>query len=315
MHVNNENIVLYHCDKYESSNEEIINFVMMNNDKDTITFQLIEDEEFMVSTDMADFPISDCPHYLRVVIGAVCISGSAVIQIFDKECHIKPEMVVTLIPWQFVSIKEVSTDFKILFYRASLEMFTDSLSSLWRLTPEFFSYMRNHIASKPMEGNILRFMHFCDLLSYWNEHAPKPCRRESVMQLLRVHLWNVYAIYICDPNVKKVKYSRKEEVAFKFMRMIIEDHSPEMDVAYYAEKLNLSPKSLTNLIRSISGHSARDWIVYFLILEIKALLRQSSIDLKSIISYMDFPDQSSLSRFFRRYTGLTPSQYRKSIHF
>lgn len=76
-----------------------------------------------------------------------------------------------------------------------------------------------------------------------------------------------------------------------------------------------SSKTLTNLIRSISGQSARDWIVYFIILEMKSRLRQSSMDLKSIAARMKFPDQTNMSRFFRRYTGMTPSKYRDSIHF
>lgn len=274
-----------------------------------------EKEEFAISTDMADFPVTECPSYLRDMIGAVCISGSATIQVFNCKSKFMPGMVATLIPWQLVSICDVSDDFQVLFYRASMGMFTDSLSSLWRLTPEFFTYMRSHIASPPDMENIRRFRSFCDLLSYWNEYAPEPCRRESVMQLLRVHLWNVYAIYVCDPQVEKVNYSRKEEVAFNFMRLIIEEHAQDKDVPYYAGKLQMSPKSLTNLIRSISGQSAREWIVYFTILEIKALLRQSSMTLKEIVVRVNFPDQSSLSRYFRHYTGMTPRQYRKMIHF
>ncbi len=61
--------------------------------------------------------------------------------------------------------------------------------------------------------------------------------------------------------------------------------------------------------------SARDWIVYFTIFEIKALLRESAMDLKTIVARVNFPDQSTLSRFFRRYTGMSPSRYRKNIHF
>lgn len=287
----------------------------MDENTDKIPYKSISGEEFVISTDMADFPVTECPSYLNVSIGAICLSGSAVIRVFNHECRIEPDMVVTLIPWQLVSINDVSDDFQLLFYRASQEMFTDSLSSLWRLTPEFFQYMRRHIASERMEGHNRRFRSFCDLLSYWAQHAPGPCRRESIMQLLRVHLWNVYAVYVCDPNAKKVKYSHKEALAFNFMRMIIEDHASDKDVAYYAEKLQITPKYLTNLIRSISGHSARDWIVYFMILEIKSLLRQSSMELKSISVRVNFPDQSSLSRFFRHYTGMTPSKYRKNIHF
>lgn len=272
-------------------------------------------DEFRIYTELADFPVTEYPSYLRYAVGAVCISGSAVVRVFENECRIKPGIVITLIPWQLASVKKVSKDFRLLFYRASQEMFSDCVSSLWRQTLEFFTYMRCHIASTPDPDNIRRFRSFCNLLSYWSQHAPVPCRRESIMQLLRVHLWNVYALYVCDPRTPKVKYSRREELAFHFVRLIVEDHTPGRNVAHYATQLSISPKTLTNLIRSISGQSARDWIVYFIILEMKSLLRQSSMDLKSIAARMKFPDQTSMSRFFRRYTGMTPSGYRESIHF
>lgn len=276
----------------------------------------IANNEFGIFTDIADLPLSEYPSYLNVGIGGVCVSGTASIQVFSTKCRIVPDMVVTLLPWQFVSIKEVSDDFRMTFFKVSQEMFTDSLSSLWRLTPEFFFYMSKHFAPEPLEGNIRRFVNYCDLLVYRMEHVPQNCRRESIMQLLRVYYWDVYAVYVNDPLAEKnLNYTRKEELAFRFMRLIIEGHSPNMNVAYYAEKLGVSPKYLTNLMRSISDHSARDWIVYYTIIEIKALLRESSMDLKTIVSRVNFPDQSSLSRFFRHYTGMSPSQYRKSIHF
>lgn len=38
-------------------------------------------------------------------------------------------------------------------------------------------------------------------------------------------------------------------------------------------------------------------------------------DSDPLVSRVNFPDRSSLCRFFRRYAGMSPSQYRKSIHF
>lgn len=280
------------------------------------TFEAGEINGFGIYADIADFPLTDCSSYLKEGIGAVCQAGTATITVFNIKFHIIPGMVITLFPWQLVSITEVSTGFQLTFFKISEDMFTDSLSSLWRLTAGFLFYMRRHIVSKASPDHIRRFLNFCDLLSYRAKNAPQNCRRESIMQLLRVYYWDVYTVYLSDPLAEKnIKYTRKEEYAFRFMRMIIEEHSPNLDITFYADKLNLSPKYLTNLIRSISGHSARDWIVYYTILEIKALLRESSIDLKSIVVKMNFPDQTTLSRFFRHYTGMTPSQYRKNIHF
>lgn len=272
--------------------------------------------EFGVCTGADTLPLTACPTYLKESIGGVCEAGSALIVVFNIRFRITPGMVFTLLPWQLVSLKEVSDDFRVTYFRVSQQMFTDTLSSLWRLTPGFLFYMRRHIASEADPGTIARFRNYASLLLYRMEHAPLNCRRESIMQQLRVYYWDIYTVYISDPEANRnIKYTRKEEYAFRFLCMIIEGHSPDLDVAYYADRLGVSPKYLTNLIRSISGQSAREWIVYYTILEIKSLLRESSLELKTISSRTNFPDQSTMSRFFRRYTGMTPSQYRREILF
>lgn len=272
-------------------------------------------EEFGVYTDMDDFPVSGSPTYMKEGIGAVCTAGSATIQVIDTKSGISPGVILILFPWQLVSIEEVSPDFRMTFFRVSQGMFSDTLSSLWMLRSGFFFFMRKRVATKPNEDYIGRFQYFCNLLAYRNEHVPLNCRKESIMQLLRVFYWDVYVGYINDPAGKNTKYTRKEELAFKFMHMIIDEHSPSKEIAYYADRLNITPKYLTNLVRSISGRSAHDWIVYYTIIEIKALLRESSLDMKTIASRVNFSDQPSFCRFFRHYTGLTPKKYRENIYF
>lgn len=274
-----------------------------------------EKEEFRICTELSDFPVSDCPAFLKEGVGGVCLSGHMTVQVFDNKFRIVPGMVFTLLPWQFAFIKEVSGDFRMTFFRVSQTMFIDTLSGLWRLRPGFFFYMSRHIVSASDESYIQRFLNYCDLLSFWNQNSPQNCRRETVMQLLRTYYWILYAAYINDPMAEVTQYTHKEEVAFRFMHYIIEEHSPDKDVAYYAQKLDLSPKSLTNLIRSICGQSARDWIVFYTIFEIKSLLRDSSLDIKAIAARTHFPDHATLSRYFRRYTGTTPSKYRESFFF
>lgn len=201
------------------------------------------------------------------------------------------------------------------FFQISQTMFIDTLSGLWRLRPGFFFYMSRHIVSASDESYIQRFLNYCDLLSFWNQNSPQNCRRETVKQFLRTYYWILYAAYLNDPMAEVTQYTHKEEVAFRFMHYIIEEHSPDKDVAYYAQKLDLSPKSLTNLIRSISSQSARDWIVFYTNFKIKSLLRDSSLDIKAIAAGTHFPDHAMLSRYFRRYTGTTPSKYRESFFY
>ena len=54
------------------------------------------------------------------------------------------------------------------------------------------------------------------------------------------------------------------------------------DVAFYADKLCITSKYLTMVIKETSGKSAKDWIVEYIILEIKALLKNTSLNIQEI---------------------------------
>lgn len=65
------------------------------------------------------------------------------------------------------------------------------------------------------------------------------------------------------------------------------------------------------VIKETSGKSAKDWIVEYIILEIKALLKNTSLNIQEIAIKTNFANQSSLGRF-RKHTGMSLSQYRMS---
>ena len=157
---------------------------------DAQSLKMDERGEFGLYTRMADFPAGEYPAYLAEGVGGVCTSGSAVLRVFSTEAKLTPGMIVILLPWQLVSLKEASADFGMTFFCVSQDMFTDTLSSLWRLTPEFFFYMHKHFAYGPTGENTRRFLNFCDLLTLRTKYSPQN-RRESIMQLLRVLYWDV----------------------------------------------------------------------------------------------------------------------------
>lgn len=92
---------------------------------------------------------------------------------------------------------------------------------------------------------------------------------------------------------------------------MIEFHTVSRDVAFYAEKMGITSKYLTMLMTENCGRSAKDWIVEYTILEIKALLRDSNLEIKEIALRTNFRLNSVMTRFFRDHTGMTPSEYRE----
>lgn len=105
--------------------------------------------------------------------------------------------------------------------------------------------------------------------------------------------------------------ARVNQVFERFIELVTEYHNQERGMAFYANKLCLTPKYLSKLVKLSSGRSAPDWIDSFVILEAKNLLKYSDKPIKEIVYLLNFPNQSVFYKFFKAHTGMTPSEYRK----
>lgn len=105
--------------------------------------------------------------------------------------------------------------------------------------------------------------------------------------------------------------ARMNQLFERFLALVTEHHNTERGMAFYADKLCLTPKYLSKLVKEASGRSGPAWIDSFVILEAKNLLKYSDKTIKEIVYTLHFPNQSVFYKFFKAHTGMTPSEYRK----
>ena len=114
-------------------------------------------------------------------------------------------------------------------------------------------------------------------------------------------------------GVTPVQGTARTQILFeRFLALVAQHHTSERGMAFYADKLCLTPKYLSKLIKQVSGRSAPDWIDSFVITEAKNMLRYSEIPIKEIVYRLNFPNQSVFYKFFKAHAGMTPSDYRNS---
>jgi AraC-like DNA-binding protein len=82
----------------------------------------------------------------------------------------------------------------------------------------------------------------------------------------------------------------------------------------YAELLYITPNHLNALCQDLLGKSAGELIRDRVLLEAKRLLTNAEMTSSQIAAELHFEDSSYFTRFFRKYTGLTPEAFRKSIY-
>jgi len=91
-----------------------------------------------------------------------------------------------------------------------------------------------------------------------------------------------------------------------------EENDNKLQVAFFAEKLNLHPNYLNSVIKSKTGRTVNDWISKRMVIVSKTLLTSTAYSTKEIAYKLSFSEPTHFSRFFKKHTHLTPSVYRKT---
>lgn len=90
------------------------------------------------------------------------------------------------------------------------------------------------------------------------------------------------------------------------------DHFREhRNIAYYADILCITPNYLAMIVRKICNETPKQAIDRLITLEMKHLLRNTTLTIEQIADQLHFPDTSYMCRVFRRQIGVSPLKYRE----
>ncbi len=87
----------------------------------------------------------------------------------------------------------------------------------------------------------------------------------------------------------------------------------ERSVTFYADKLFVTPKHLSAVLKEISEKTAGEWIDLRVILEAKLLLRSTGLNIQEISTKLNFANQSFFGKYFKHLTGMSPRDYRAKL--
>ncbi|WP_430402279.1 helix-turn-helix domain-containing protein [Fluviicola sp.] len=85
-------------------------------------------------------------------------------------------------------------------------------------------------------------------------------------------------------------------------------------VTYLAEKLNLSPKYLSDCIKNISGQNTQQHIHDIIIEKAKELLSSTDLTVSEVAYQLGFEYSQSFSKLFKSKSGVSPLEFRSSFN-
>lgn len=133
-----------------------------------------------------------------------------------------------------------------------------------------------------------------------------------------VHLVNSFLIL-----AERIKRENKQDedlykkpqmfTVLKFRTLVEVDFKKAHSVKYYTQKLNISAKKLNDCCQEAVGKSSHHIIKDRIILEAKRLIFHGIMTVQEIAYHLGFDDPYYFSRFFKKSTGLSPSEFRKKF--
>lgn len=127
------------------------------------------------------------------------------------------------------------------------------------------------------------------------------------MQIFLFDLWTV-----CQHGLSQMETSDFTASLFlRFLTLVQQNVLTEREVAWYADRLCITPKYLSQVCRTMTGLPASQWIQFYASFELVSLLNDTSKTLSEISDLMNFENISHFSRYVKKMLGKSPSEYRQ----
>lgn len=104
---------------------------------------------------------------------------------------------------------------------------------------------------------------------------------------------------------------RQTEIYIKLIKLVERYYNQHHNVTFYADRLCLSPKYLSSIVKAISGFTVQQHVFKAITRRSIFLLNNTDLSVKQISDSLHFPNPSFFGTFFKKQTGMSPRLFRE----
>lgn len=246
-----------------------------------------------------------------------CSDGEAVLNVNFKTVHLKAGSLLVLSPDKLIELTG-SSNMSMQCYALFL---SHEFMNLMTFDSNTMDFSNVQLEAPPVmmlaeqQANLM--LRYFELLRLSSESNPDDdVYSVNILRSLTsalIYQMMLYKSQEREPDsADRQKVARKNYYVRDFMKLVVQNFREQRSVNFYADKLFISAKYLSLIIKEATGYTATELIDHHVILEAKNLLRFSGRNIQQIAYDLNFHNQSSFGKYFKHQTGLSPSQFRKS---
>lgn len=237
-------------------------------------------------------------------------AGSAKIKVDMVEYDLsEPINLITVMSGQILMVEHISDDFDGVVVVMS-NSFVESM----------FIYVNNALPlNVATRSNCVKHLSNSevDLSDMFLKAIAQVLRNQTNPYLDRVLQHVLMAIFYSSEEIRNQletesgAYTSADAISKEFMRLVKDNFRSERQLQFYADKLCITPRYLSRVVKECTGSSAADWIERYVVLEARALLKSTSMTIQQISDELNFPSQTFFGKYFKRRVGMSPKLYRR----
>lgn len=296
----------------------IINFVLYQSQGIRICMLLQPSDTLQIRYFETNFSeLNNRPIRLEYGIYMAVVSGSAILDTGTDTYHLISQMELSFISGSIIRCSNRSEDLCVRVFTYTFELLTQISLPIDHI---YFDYNEAHPTyihtpdkrSQRTWRELLLWMDIAKMLFADGTNLKFQGMQEKTF-LQGFWMWNFGTIQErIEPDAG---FSNTQLIAHRFIRMVKTEAVSHHRADYYADKLNITQRYLNKIIlQHTCKRTPKQLIDTQLIAEIKEKLLDTTLSIAQLAYLLNFPDQSYLSRFFRRHTGMSPAQYRQKSY-
>ena len=243
----------------------------------------------------------------------LCLRGHAAISIDGRSYNLYPDNVLICHPNIVLGESMSSMDFEF----RGVVLSKDYLQRLPLVSTDNMWDVMMFFEKAPVlsltPDEVKDFCRYYDLIRPRLADTHLRYREELLSALLTALLYELSNIISRFADFRPQPFSAGSNVFRNFLSLLSSSYPKSRSVAYYADKLCLTPKYLSTVCKEVSGETASELINRYVVKDIEFLLKQRGKSVKEICNELEFPNLSFFGRYVKKHLGLSPKLYREQV--
>lgn len=279
----------------------------INDQKQSLKDVFFTDAKLSVLTNILNKPYRSNYYGL-----GLCVSGNANLVCNLDSYNVESNSIITMSPQVIKQWKNVSDDFETLSIFFTKTFFTKIFANQSYLEQfHFFDQNTQHVnlfsAAETTDISLI----FKKIKTHFT--LSHPYQNEILGSYINILLWEYQTLFEQLHFKNNYQQTRSQQIVTAFKNLINVHFKQERSVQFYADKLFITSKYLTETLKQETGKTASEWISELLLLEAKVLLTNQQLQISQIAEMLSFPDASTFGKFFKNLASISPLQYRKTL--